>query len=85
MTPKQNDRYPIMSTVTEAQPAPIVHDAGSGVTYRGYANLGTAVTEASWKISRTTVAAGVTLTEYADGNMEYDNIWNNRASLTYSR
>lgn len=85
--PGAEDQEPIVRTLTEAQPVPIVDVASGTVTYRGYAQLGTPTSAPKWKITRTTVTGGVTLTEYADGNMLYDNIWNNRASGTvkYSR
>ena len=78
-----NSVYPI-------DPAPIIDEASTTVTYIGYAPIGTATSAASWLIARVTKASatspnGVVITEYADGNMAYDNIWNNRAALSYSR
>jgi len=83
--PGAEDQEPIVRTLTEAQPVPIVDVASGTVTYRGYAQLGTKTSAAKWKITRTTITGTVTLTEYADGDMKYDNIWNDRAGLTYSR
>jgi len=59
-------------------------EASSTVSYVGKAAPGTAETAAAWKISRITVTGTVTKIELADGNANYDNIWDNRASLTYS-
>ena len=76
--------YPINRTLLEAIPEPII-DVVGGVTYKGFAPLGTRQDEAGWKITRTTVSSGLTITEYADGNMEYDNVWEDRTSLRYKR
>lgn len=59
-------------------------DVGGGVTYVGKAVVGTLPSAASWQISRITETAGDIVIQYADGNASFDNIWDNRASLTYS-
>lgn len=53
--------------------------------YKGEATVGTLDSEPLWRIQKmvTAVDDDVTIT-WADGNAEFDNIWNNRASLTYS-
>lgn len=56
------------------------------VTYIGKAipspisNEGMAV----WQIQRITLSGDDVVIEWADGDAEFDNIWNNRESLTYS-
>lgn len=63
----------------------IIDNASASITYYGYANPGTANSDATWRILRKeVVSASVTEFKYADGNDNYDNVWNNRASLTYS-
>jgi hypothetical protein len=53
--------------------------------YRGRANPGTAPSAASWRIEEITLAVdGDATILFADGNDSYDNIWNNRAGLSYS-
>ena len=81
---KEDEQYPIIRTLTEALPAPIVDDLGA-VQYIGYASLGTGQDKPGWKITRVTTAGSVTITEYADGDMKYDNKWSDRATLDYSR
>lgn len=76
---------PLIRTQLEQHPLPIIHDAGSGVIYTGYAPLGSRLTDAVWMITRTTTLAGVTIVEYADGDLKFDNVWSDRASLTYAR
>lgn len=55
------------------------------ISYVGYAAPGTATSAAAWQIKRLTTAAdGGIDVEVADGNLNFDNVWDNRASLTYS-
>jgi len=53
--------------------------------YRGNAVPGTSTAAASWRCEEITIAVDGDVTIlWADGNDNYDNIWNNRASLSYS-
>lgn len=59
--------------------------ASATVSYYGKAVVGTAKGSALWQIQRhTSTAEGNLSIEWADGEAEYDNIWDNRASLSYS-
>lgn len=51
-------------------------------TYIGDATPGTATSAATWRIKRMTNADTTII--WADGNSNFDNVWDNRASLTYS-
>lgn len=53
--------------------------------YLGKAQVGTATSAATWQIQKLTFGTDgdVTIT-WADGNASFDNIWDNRASLSYS-
>jgi len=63
----------------------IIDNASSSITYYGYADPGSADSSAAWRILRKeVVSATVTEFKYADGDTNYDNIWDDRASLTYS-
>ena len=61
-------------------------DGGNPETiYRGTANPGTLTSAASWRIERITIATDGDVTiVHADGNDNFDNIWDNRAGLSYS-
>ena len=59
-------------------------DVGGGVTYIGEAIPGTALSAATWRIKRMTEVDPDLTIEWADGNHAFDNVWNNRASLSYS-
>lgn len=80
------DKFPRVSTLSESQPAPIVDEVSASLSYIGYAPLGASQGDAKWKILRITKTGNVTITEYADGDMLYDNIWTSRAStVVYAR
>lgn len=59
-------------------------DVASGtITYVGVAVPTSTTSTAVWKIMRIDTTSGVTIL-FADGNGNYDNIWDNRSSLSYS-
>lgn len=59
-------------------------DAGGGVTYVGEAAIGSATSGALWRIKRITIVSADAAIEWADGDGSFDNIWDNRAALSYS-
>jgi hypothetical protein len=60
-------------------------DAGSSVTYIGKAAPGSATSSALWQIMKLDEASSPDFSlKWADGNGNFDNIWDNRSSLTYS-
>lgn len=61
-----------------------VDEASATVTYIGFAAIGSSSASAVWKIKKLLITGSVTTVTFADGNANYDNVWNNRASLTYS-
>lgn len=53
--------------------------------YLGQAQPGTSTAAASWRIQKLVFNAGGDVTcTWADGNANFDNVWDNRASLTYT-
>ena len=54
----------------------------SNVIYFGEALPGAASSAASWRIQR--INTSTEIDEWADGDSDFDNIWDNRASLSYS-
>lgn len=64
--------------------ASIVEQINQGQTYYGYALPGSATSEPVWAIQRTTEDKGVSTYQWADGNKNFDNVWDNRANLQYS-
>jgi hypothetical protein len=61
-----------------------IDEASESVTYFAWAVPGTLDAATSWRIMRQTITGNVTATEWADGNESFDNVWANRASLSYS-
>ncbi len=56
----------------------------STLSYAGRAAMGVTTDQALWQIKEITVSGTQTIVKYADGNTNYDNVYDDRASLTYS-
>lgn len=52
----------------------------NGITYYGSAVAGSATSAALWQIQSSSVSGVVTTFLWADGNVNFDNIWDNRAT-----
>jgi len=61
----------------------IIETAG-GITYIGDAECGTATAAAKWRIQRIIAVGAVQTVEWADGDGQFDNVWDNRVALTYA-
>ena len=61
-----------------------IDEASATVTYVGKAATSALTSNAVWQIMKIEVSGSITTIKYADGNFEFDNIWDNRASLTYT-
>lgn len=57
--------------------------ASGNYTYIGKALIGTATSAASWQVQRIDATSG-TVILWADGDADFDNVWDNYASLSYS-
>ena len=63
----------------------IAYDASDNPQYVGEAPPGSATSSAVWRIKKVTWSdSKATAVEWADGNTKFDNVWDDRASLTYS-
>jgi len=63
----------------------IDYDGGSDPVYVGYAAPGTAEGSAAWQIQKITYTGGlVTGIDFAGGTNDYNRVWDDRASYTYS-
>jgi len=58
----------------------------AGVTYVGKALPGTGTAAASWQIQKIDESGSpeTTVITFADGDANFDNVWDDRASLSYS-
>ncbi len=62
----------------------VADDSGdSDVTYVGKAEIGTATSADEWQIFKIDESSGTVIT-WADGDEKFDNVWDDRESLTYS-
>lgn len=63
----------------------VVDAENATYTYVGEAPVGTAESAPHWCIYRLTNSGTASVKEeWADGNSNYDNVWADRASLTYT-
>jgi hypothetical protein len=62
------------------------YDGGANPVYVGYAAPGSADDAAAWLIRKHTYdsANNVTAVRYAGGAAKYDQVWDDRASLSYA-
>lgn len=65
-------------------PMRLDYDSSSNLIFLGKGKQGAVNGDASWRIQQFTWSGGnlVSIT-WADGDSEFDNVWNNRASLSY--
>lgn len=57
--------------------------SASPVLYLGEATPGSATSASLWRIAKIDTTSQVVMT-WADGDTNFDNVWDNRASLSYS-
>ena len=60
-----------------------VDTVSASVTYVGVAAPGASAADAVWQIKKLSKTGTVLSVLWADGNVEYDNVWDNRTGLTY--
>lgn len=62
------------------------YDSLGNLVYIGRAQPGTAKNDAGWQIMKLTYDGNGNLTDvqWADGDEQFDNVWDNRAVLVYS-
>lgn len=79
----------IVQTTNQSQELTVMIDAAQSVptniTYIGKAKLGTATSDAGWQILRIEQSTdGITTVLYANGSNRWNQVWDDRESLTYS-
>lgn len=62
----------------------LVDEATPNTIFKGYAIPGASTSNPVWAIERITVSGDVTIKKWASGNKNFDKVWDNRASLSYS-
>lgn len=61
-----------------------IDSADANTTYIGKAVFGTATTSAKWQIKKISISGNVTTISFANGDDDFNQIWDNRSSLSYS-
>jgi hypothetical protein len=61
-----------------------LEDNGAGTVYTGYARRGAATSEAAWFIAKQVTSGGLTTIRFASAPFDFTQVWDNRASLTYT-
>lgn len=63
----------------------LAYNVNNDVEYAGYAPPGSANGSAVWRITKYYYdGSNLSGQRYADGNLNYDNVWDNREALSYS-
>lgn len=57
---------------------------GETVIYKGEAVPGSLTSASVWRVRKLTLTGDDVAETWADGNANFDNVWDNRISLTYS-
>jgi len=61
------------------------YDSDNNLIYLGIAKIGEATSAAGWQVRRLTWTSGnLTAIEWADGDFEFDNVWDDRTTGSYS-
>lgn len=61
----------------------LIDSVSSNLTYIGEAPIGSNQASSIWRIQRIQTSGSIVAIEFADSNANFDNIWNNRALLSY--
>lgn len=78
--PANNDKSKVAVTNESDSSGLRVDQASSTVIYLGEGLFGALTSEAKWLIKKIDLSSGVVITA---ASQDYDQIWDNRASLTY--
>jgi len=78
------DLYNKLRALKSDQKSTITDEASATITYVGIASPGSDTGDSVWSVKRIdTSVAGEMVILYADGNSLEDNVWDDRAGLTY--
>ncbi len=62
----------------------LIDEVDANTTYIGKAKHGTNTSDAQWQIKKISVSGTVTSISFANGDDAFNQIWDNRTSLSYS-
>jgi len=72
-----------IKTATLFEEPQISDESNAKTIYRGYAPLGSKTSDAVWAVERITNNMGVISYQWAEGNKNFDKVWDNRKTLSY--
>ncbi|HHE64449.1 MAG TPA: hypothetical protein ENL09_00310 [Bacteroidetes bacterium] len=61
-----------------------IDEPDANTAYYGFAEPGSSTSDPVWRIMKKVVSGTVTAYLWADGDTNFDNVWDSRASLSYS-
>jgi len=61
-----------------------IDEVSASVSYIGHSLPGMSTSSPEWRIMKLTVSGSLTRQTFAEGSADFDKIWDNRASYTYS-
>lgn len=79
-----NDPNQTRVAVVNPDQKTLIDEPDANTTYIGAAKMGASTSDAVWQITKISISGTVTTFAYADGDDNYDNIWDNRTELSYS-
>ena len=62
----------------------VVDTTDGNTIYQGWAKRTSLTSEPVWRIKRTIISGSDITTVWCDSNINFDNVWDNRLSLSYS-
>lgn len=79
--------YDLTSKRRDVDTTRIAYDSSGRIEYQGWADAGTAETIAKWSIKKFVYdpkTGSLKQTLWADGDINFDNVWSSREALTYA-
>lgn len=62
----------------------LVDEGGINIVYKGYAVVGTSISDSAWAIQKIERQGDINITKWANGNKKLENRWDVREELKYS-
>lgn len=72
-----------INRLTGSNIATRIDDSADPIIYIGKAPIGTTNSDATWQVSKLDTSSGLVKT-WADGDADFNNVWDDRTSITYS-
>lgn len=85
LAPTQIEEVPVITTeMVYTKRVDFAVSGSNDIVYKGWAAVGSTPANAVWRIVRMTInTEGDVTEEWADGNTNFDNVWNTRGSINY--